>query len=127
MFCSQFQPTNHWTQISMIDKCVSKDDVMIIFFIILLQPDSGQLVCFIIPEFRESSFIFPHYQSVWPRTEQDLPSPSFIYPSTECEVSDVSIPPPSFDLTDIRSWELVINDESFQEILVVMTDTDNSR
>ena len=122
----------------MIDKCVSKDDVMINVFIVLLQPDSGQLICFIIPAFRESScdqvsgvttikplisakhqihlfafedsdFISPHYQSVWPRTEQDLPSPSFIYPSTECEVSDVSIPPPSFDLTDIRSCELVIN------------------
>ena len=127
----------------MIDKCVSKDDVMINVFIVLLQPDSGQLICFIIPAFRESScdqvsevntikplisakhqihlfafedsdFISPHYQSV-------------IYPSTECKVSDVSIPPPSFDLTDIRSCELVINDESFQEILVVMTDTDNSR
>ena len=57
---------------------------------------------------------------------QDLPSPSFIYPWTECEVSDVSIPPPSFDLTDIQS-ELVINDESFQDILVVTTDTNNSR
>ena len=56
-----------------------------------------------------------------------LPSPSSIYPSTECEVSDVSIPPPSFDLTDIRSCELVINNESFQDILVVTTDTDNSR
>ena len=30
-------------------------------------------------------FISPHYQSVWPRTEQDLPSPSSIYPSTDCE------------------------------------------
>ena len=140
----------------MIDKCVSKDDVMINVFIVLLQPDSGQLICFIIPAFQESScdqvsgvntikplisakhqihlfafedsdFISPHYQSVWPRTEQDLPSPSFIYPSTECEVSDVSIPPPSFDLTDIRSCELVINNESFQDILVVTTDTNNSR
>ena len=74
-------------------------------------------------QFFESDFISAHYESVFPRTEDD------------CEVTEMSIPP-AFELTDeissmteedIRNCQFLITDESIQDIVVVTTNTDHPR
>ena len=74
--------------------------------------------------FSESDFMSAHYQSVFPRTEDD------------CEVTDMSIPP-AFEVTDeissmteedIRNCQFLIDDETIRDIqVVVTTNTDHPR
>ena len=74
--------------------------------------------------FSESDFISAHYQSVFPRSEDDF------------EVTDMSIPT-AFEVTDdiscmteddIRNCQFLIDDESIRDIqVVVTTNTDHPR
>ena len=71
--------------------------------------------------FSECDFISPHYESVFPRSDDDL---------------EVSIPP-SFEVReeisimteeDLRNCQSILDDQSIRDIqVVVSTDTDNSR
>ena len=74
--------------------------------------------------FSESDFISAHYESVFPRTDDDF------------EVTGMSIPP-AFELTDeissmteedIRNCQFLITEESIRDIqVVVTTNTDHPR
>ena len=73
-------------------------------------------------QFSESDFISAHYESVFPRTDDDF------------EVTGMSIPP-AFELTDeisnmteedIRNCQFLMTEESIRDIQVVVT-TDHPR
>ena len=73
--------------------------------------------------FSDSDFISPHYQSVWPRSEHDIPSPSSLHPTIDFEVADVDLTEETSIMTeeDIRNCEFVMTEESIRDFHVVVT------